>query len=80
MSDALERANDLFLDASTRRSMSHLPVGDVAELAKAAALIAIAERMDVQNKSLEFIASRLDDIATVLLNATGPDGAIKVTS
>ena len=78
MPDALEQAENLFLDASTRHSMNHLPVGDVTQLARAAALIAIAERMDEQNKSLELIASRLDDLSSVLWNVAGAGGAIKI--
>ena len=57
-----------------------------AQRAQAAALIAIAERLDQQNEHLEYlrgslnvIVSALTGISCTLSNAEGPDGAIKVT-
>ena len=43
-----------------------------------ATLIAIAEQLAEQTKHLELIRDHLDDIGSALLNAAGPDGAIKV--
>jgi len=47
-------------------------------MALAAAMIAATERLDEQNKHLEQICNHLDDIGTTLLDARGPDGALKV--
>lgn len=49
-----------------------------AQVTQAAAQIAIAEQLAAHNEHLAFIRGHLDDIASVLLNAAGPDGAIKI--
>ena len=57
----------------------------LAAEAQAAAMISVAEQMGAQNallatitEHLEFIRSHMDDVGTVLLNAQGADGVIKV--
>jgi len=52
--------------------------GEAAQMAQAAALIALVERLDEQNEHLDYIRNHLDDIGTVLLNASGPMGAISI--
>lgn len=49
-----------------------------AAITQAAALIAIAERLDTQNEHLSDIRCHLDDILAVLQKATVPGGAFKV--
>jgi hypothetical protein len=63
--DTLVLAKSLFIRMETDR-------------AQAAALIAIAERLEVQNEHLEYIRNHLDDIGTALVGAVGRTGGICV--
>ena len=72
MMDMLEKAKHHFTESSENGYQHD------AMLAQAAAAIALVERMDTQNEHLDAIRNHLDDIASVLLNAEGADGALKV--
>jgi hypothetical protein len=67
-----------YLSAAQFHTIDSSPSLAFSALAQAAAQIALVEQRQEQNEHLEQIRNHLDDISTVLRNAEGAGGAIKI--